>query len=69
MELYKITTMTYGKYSIKYVAGILWNNINVDIKTTDNVNVFKRNIRNSQGHICQCGECICQCGECIFKVS
>ncbi len=32
MMLYKFMTMTYGKHSIQYVAGILWNNINVDIK-------------------------------------
>ncbi len=49
MKLYKFKTMTYGKHSIKYAAGILWNSINVDIKNTDNVNVFKRNIRNWQG--------------------
>ncbi len=35
MKLYKFKTMTYGKHSIKYVAGILWNSINVDIKNTD----------------------------------
>ncbi len=39
MKLYKFKPMTYGKHSIKYVAGILWNSINVDIKNTDNVNV------------------------------
>ncbi len=49
MKLYKFNTMTYGKHSIKYVTGILWNSINVDIKNTDNVNVFKRKIRNWQG--------------------
>ncbi len=65
MKLYKFKTMTYGKHSIKYAAGILWNSINVDIKNTDNVNVFKRKIRNWQGPICQCGECLI----CIFKVS
>ncbi len=65
MKLYKFKTMTYGKHSIKYVAGILWNSINVDIKNPDNVNVFKRKIRNCQGPICQCGECLI----CIFKVS
>ncbi len=32
MKLCKFKTMTYGKHSIKYVAGILWNSINVDIK-------------------------------------
>ncbi len=32
MKLYKFKTMTYGKHSIKYVAGIQWNSINVDIK-------------------------------------
>ncbi len=36
--------MTYGKYSIKYVAGILWNSINVDIKNTDNVYVLKEKL-------------------------
>ncbi len=46
MKLYKFKTITYGKHSIKYVAGILWNSINVDINNTDNVNVFKRKIRN-----------------------
>ncbi len=51
MKLYKFKTMTYGKLSIKYVAGFLWNSINVDIKNTDNVNVFKRKIRNWQGPI------------------
>ncbi len=65
MKFYKFKTMTYGKHSIKYVAGILWNSINADIKNTDNVNVFKRTIRNWQGPICQCGECLI----CIFKVS
>ncbi len=65
MKLYKFKIMIYGKHSIKYVAGILWNSINVDIKNTDNVNVFKRNIRNWQGPICQCGESLI----CIFKVS
>ncbi len=46
MKLCKFKTMTYGKHSIKYVAGILWNSRNVDIrKNTDNVNVFKRKIR------------------------
>ncbi len=53
MKLYEFKTMTYGKHSIKYVAGILWNSINVDIKNSDNVNV------------CQCGECLI----CIFTVS
>ncbi len=57
--------MTYGKQSMKYVAGILWNSINVDIKFTDNVNAFKSKIRNWQYPICQCGECLI----CIFKVS
>ncbi len=65
MKLYKFKTMIYGKHSIKYVPGILWNSINVDIKNTDNVNVVKRNIRNWQGPICQCGECLI----CIFNVS
>ncbi len=46
MKLYKFKTMTYGKHSIIYVAGIRWNSINVDIKNTDNVNVFKTKIRN-----------------------
>ncbi len=32
MKLYKFKTITYGKRSIKYVAGVLWNSINVDIK-------------------------------------
>ncbi len=32
MKLYKFNTMTYGKHSTKYVAGILWNSINIDIK-------------------------------------
>ncbi len=40
----KFKTMTYGKHSIKYVAGILWNSINVDITHTDNVNVLKENL-------------------------
>ncbi len=47
MKLYKFRTMTYGKHSIKYVADILWNSINEDIKI-DNLNVFKRKIRNWQ---------------------
>ncbi len=58
MKLYMFKTMTYGRHSIKYVAGILWNSINVDIKNTDNVNVFIRTIRNWHGPICQCGECL-----------
>ncbi len=65
LKVYKFKTMTYGKHSIKYVARILWNSINVDIKNTDNVNVFKRRIRTWQGLICQCGKCLI----CIFKVS
>ncbi len=48
MKLYKFKTMAYGKHPIKYVAGILWNSINVDIKNTGNVN----GIRNWQGPIC-----------------
>ncbi len=44
MKLYKFKTMTYGKHSIKYVAGILWNSIHVDIKYTDNVNVLKEKL-------------------------
>ncbi len=31
MKLYKCKRKTYGKHSIKYVAGILWNSINVNI--------------------------------------
>ncbi len=65
MKLYKFKTMTYGKHSINYVAGILWNSINVGIKNADNVNVFKTNIKNWQCPICQCGECPIY----IFKVS
>ncbi len=41
LKLYKFKTMTYGKHSIIYEAGILWNIINVDITNTDNVNVLK----------------------------
>ncbi len=58
MKLYKFKIMTYGKHSIKYATGILWNSINEDIKNTDNVNVFKRKIKNWQGPICHCGECL-----------
>ncbi len=58
MKLYKCKTIIYGKHSLKYVAGILWNSINVDIKNTDNVNVFKRKSRYWQGPICQYGECL-----------
>ncbi len=65
MKLYKFKTMTYGKHSITYVAGILWNSINVDIKNTDNVNIFKRKNRNWQGTICKYGGWLI----CIFKVS
>ncbi len=65
IKLYKFKTMTYGKHSIKYIADILWNSINVDIKNTDNANAFKRKNRNLQVPICQCGECLI----CIFKVS
>ncbi len=36
--------MTYVKHSIKYVAGILWNSINVDIKNTDNVMLLKEKL-------------------------
>ncbi len=42
MKFFKFKTMIYRKHSIKYVAGILWNSINVDIKNTDNVNIFKK---------------------------
>ncbi len=42
MKFYKLKTMIYGKHSIKYVASILWNSINVNIENTDNVNVFKK---------------------------
>ncbi len=31
MKLYKFKTMTYGKHSIQYVVGILWNSIDVDL--------------------------------------
>ncbi len=65
MKLYQFKTMTYGKHSKKYVADIPWNSINIDIKNTDYVNVFKRKISNWQGPICQCGKCLI----CIFKVS
>ncbi len=58
MKLYKFKTMTYGKHSIIYEAGILWNSINVDITNTDNLNIFKRKNRNWQGPMCQCGECL-----------
>ncbi len=44
MKLYKFKTITYGKHLIKYVAGILRNSINVDIKHTDNVNVLKEKL-------------------------
>ncbi len=57
MKLYKFKTMTYGKHSITYLAGILWNSINM--------NVFKRKNRNWQGLICQYSECLIY----IFKVS
>ncbi len=43
----------------------LYTLLNVDIKNTDNVNVFKRKIKNWQGPIRQCGECLI----CIFNVS
>ncbi len=61
MKLYKFKTMIYGKHSIQYVAGILWNSVNVDITNTDNVNVFKTKIRNWQGPICQCA-----CVNCFY---
>ncbi len=56
MKLYKFKTMIYVKHSIKYVAGILWNSINVDIKIQ--TMYFKRKIRNWQGPIFQCGQCL-----------
>ncbi len=66
MKLYKFKTNTYGKHSITYVAGILWNSINVNIKNTDNVNVFKRKIRNRTSKVPFANE---GAHLCIFKAS
>ena len=63
LTLYKYKGVTYGKNSLTYQAGVLWNSIDVNTKNVDNVDAFKQMLKVWQGPPCRCGECLI----CLFR--
>ena len=54
MMLPQIKTQKYRINSIAFRGSILWNAINDDIKTSENVAAFKKKIIDWKGENCNC---------------
>ena len=50
-------TMTYGKKSLTYFAGVIWNNLDNDIKCAETFKMFKSKLSAWSGPKCLCGSC------------
>ena len=40
-----VNTTQYGKRSVKYAGGILWNNLSVDLRKSPSVQTFKKSLQ------------------------
>jgi hypothetical protein len=36
---------TYGKHSIRYIGPVIWSKLNRDIKNSETISLFKRQVR------------------------
>ena len=50
-------TVTHGLNSLTFRGSILWNTLADDIKNSENLNMFKRKIRDWRGSKCNCQIC------------
>ena len=57
LEIPYANTYNYGINSVLFRGSILWNSINNDIKTAENLNVFKRITKEWNGDKCNCKIC------------
>ena len=57
LEIPYANTYNYGINYVLFRGSILWNSINNDIKTAENLNVFKRITKEWNGDKCNCKIC------------
>ena len=58
-----INQTTYGLRSFRYQGTILWNSLPEEIKTTSNLNCFKKLLKSWKGPQCRCNFCSYNHGE------
>ena len=50
-------SMKYGSYSLRSLGPKIWNKLPNEIKSCENLLIFKKMIMNWSGPHCQCGSC------------
>ena len=53
----RVNTVHYGKDSLQYFGSVIWDIVPRDIKNSDNINSFKKHIRNWSPDECPCRLC------------
>ena len=55
--VYKARRVTYGSKSLRALGPRIWNNLPNYIKTSSNLDLFKKNMKSWDGEVCKCSSC------------
>ena len=58
--VYKPRCVTYGSKSLRALGPKIWNKLPNHIKTSSNLDLFKKNIKSWDGELCKCSSCNCE---------
>jgi hypothetical protein len=53
----RVHTARYGSHSLKAYGPKLWNNLNLSIKQSKDINELKQNLKDFKGNPCKCALC------------
>ena len=54
VDIPRVRTTTYCKYSFKYTAAVLWNDLPDDFRKISDFNQFKNILKSWNGYDCKC---------------
>ena len=57
LQLPKARTTTYGIESVSFLGSLLWHALPESLKKSENLAVFKKNLRSWNGLDCKCRLC------------
>ena len=54
LDILKVNQVSFGNKSIRFFGRKIWNSLQPQIKSCENLETFKRVIKNSDGITCKC---------------
>ena len=67
MIIPEFNQVSYGKKSLRTFGPKLWNSLPYHIKSSENLESFKRTIKHWNGEHCLCKVCVIAVNELIFR--